>query len=184
MQIFDSIRDFIKYSDDQELYKYLGIFGGILCILFGVLFYFHYSRVSWYTQQLKQLDTWRKHTQKILKNSKMVKEQQRQVEEILAKDKDFRIGQAYLSIIRQGNLMGKIVDKTPVPRTGETISGKTEVQISSNLRGMSMKEVTDFLMLIAQVPQLYTKDITIKKTPGRSTVDIDITVATLEPSAS
>ena len=80
--------------------------------------------------------------------------------------------------------MDKLVDQSAIPTTGETVSGKTEVQISSNLRGMSMKEVTDFLMLIAQVPQLYTKDITIKKTPGRPTVDIDITVATLEPSAT
>ena len=183
MQMFDSLRNVIKYSDDRELYKYLGAFGAIVCLLFGLLIYFHYSRVSWYSGQLKKLDKWRIHTRKILRDSQLVKAQQQQVEVILAKDNDFLIGQAYESIIHKGRLTGKLVDQSAVI-TGESISGKTEVQVTSSLRNLSMKEVTDFLMLIAQVPQLYTKDITIKRTPGRSTVDIDITVATLEPSAT
>lgn len=183
MVLFDSLRDFIKHSEDGELYKYLGIFAGLFCALFGLLIYFHYSRVTWYTDQLKQLDKWRSQTRQLLRNSKLVKAQQQQVEEILARDKEFRIGQAYQKIIRDARLNEKLIDQSP-PTTGETVSDKTEVQITSNLRNLSMKEVTNFLMLIAQVPQLYTKDITIKKTPGRPTVDIDITVATLEPSAT
>lgn len=182
MKFFDSLRDKIKYADDKELFQYLGIFSGVICLLFALLFYFHYSRVHWYTGQLKQLNSWRGQTRQILSDAKMVKLQQEQVEEILAKDKEFRIGQAYQSIVRSGNLTSKLVDQS-IPTTGESISGKTEVLITSQLRGLSMKEVTDFLVLIAQVPQLYTKELTIKRTSGRSTVDVDITVATLEPSA-
>ncbi len=181
MEPFDSARDFIKYSDDKDLYTFLCSFGGFFCVLFGILIYFHYSRVSWYTGQLKQLDKRRSHTRTILRDSQTVKAQQQQVEEILAMDKDFRIGEAYEKIINEQRLRSKLIDQS-IPTASESISGKIERQITSNLRGLSMKEVTDFLMRIAQVPQLYTKDITIKKTPGRSTVDIDITVATLEPS--
>ncbi len=177
--MLDSLRDFIKYAEPKELAKYLGIFAGVLCLLFGALIYFHHSRVSWYTGQSKQLDIWRKQTQKILRDAKLVKAQQQQVDEILSKDKDFRIGGAYESVIRKSNLAGKPVD-TSDPTTGESLSGKNEVHITSHLKGLSMKEVTDFLAQIAQVPQLYTKDLTIKRTAGRSTVDIDITVATLE----
>lgn len=180
MQFFDGLRDMIKYADDRELVKYLGAFGAAFLLLFGLLFYFHYSRVNWYKNQLKVLGTWRKQTQKILSDFQLVKAQQEQVEDILAKDKDFRIGEAFQSIISNANLRNKIVDMSPIPTPGETISGKTELQMTSTLRGLSMKEVTDFLTMIAQVPQLYTKDITIKRTPGRPTVDIDITVATLE----
>ncbi len=182
MTFLDPIVDMIKQADDRELLTYAGIFSGIFVILLGLLFYFHYSRVSWYTIQLRNLSRERDKTRKILAKTKKVKAQQKQVEDILAKDKDFRIGQAYQSIIKQGRLINKLVDKKPTPRTGETISGNTEVLINSTLRGLSMKEVTDFLLLIAKVPQLYTKEITIKKVPGRPTVDIDITVATLEPS--
>lgn len=179
MQLFDSVRDFIKYAEPKELAKYLGIFAGVFCLLFGILMYLHYSRVSWYTNQSKQLDTWRKQTQKILRDAKLVKAQQQQVDQIIAKDKDFRIGDAYESIMRKAGVFSKATD-TSDATTGESLSGKNEVLITSHLKGLSMKEVTDFLVQIAQVPQLYTKDLTIKRTAGRSTVDIDITVATLE----
>ncbi len=179
MQLFDSLRDFIKYSEPKELAKYLGIFAGVFCLLFGILFYFHYSRVSWYAGQLEQLNTWRKETQKILRDAKLVKAQQQQVDEIIAKDKNFLIGEAYQSVIRKAGIFGKDI-VTSDATTGESLSGKNEVQITSHLKGLSMKEVTDLLVQIAQVPQLYVKDLTIKRTPGRPTVDIDITVATLE----
>lgn len=181
MNVFDSLRDFVKYTETNELIKYLAIFVGVFLLFFGLLIGLHYRRVSWHSGQIAQLDTWRKQTQTILRDAKIVKAQQQQVEEILSKDKDFRIGKAYESVIRKGGFAGKLIDQSN-PTTGESISGKTEVQITSRLNGLSMKEVTDLLVLIAQIPQLYTKEVTIKKTPGRPTVDVDITVATLELS--
>ncbi len=181
MSFLDPIVDMIKQADESELLKYAGIVGGIFLLLLGLLFYYHYSQVSWYTAQLKKLDSERLKTRTILRDAKLVKAQQQEVEDILAQNRDFRIGEAFQSIIQQGKLQAKLVDRS-APRTGESISGKTEVQISATLRGLSMKEVADFLLLIAKVPQLYTKELTIKKVPGRSTVDIDIVVATLEAS--
>lgn len=182
MTFLNQIIDLIKQADDSELLKYFSLSLGIFLVLLGGLLYFHYDQVSWHTKQLRNLDKERTKTRTILRDTKIVKAQQKEVEDILAQDKDFRIGQAYQSIIQKSKLGSKIVDKKPTPRTGDTVSDKTELQITSTLRGLSMKEVTDFLLLIAQVPQLYTKDITIKKIPGRPTVDVDITVATLEQS--
>jgi hypothetical protein len=181
MAVLDPIVDFIKQADEKELYTYLGVFAGVFLVLFGLLVYYHWSQVSWYQTQLRKLDKERSTTRTILQDTLLVKAQQQQVEDILTQDKDFIIGQAYKSIIQQSQLASREVNRS-TPRTGESISGKTEVQISSILKGLTMKEVTDFLLAIAKVPQLYTKDITIKKNAGRPTVDVDITVATLEPS--
>lgn len=179
MALFDPLVTFIKQADDREFYTYLGIFAGVIALLFGLLIYYHWRQVSWYHVQVTKLNRERNKTKDILRNTQLVKAQQQQVEEILTKDKDFRIGQAYKSIVQQSRLGSREVNRS-TPRTGETVSDMTEVQISSTLKGLSMKEVTDFLLAIAKVPQLYTKDITIKKTPGRSSIDVDITVATLE----
>jgi hypothetical protein len=181
MNVLDSIRDSIKYSESKELAKYMATFASVFCLIFGFLIYLSYRQVNKYNSQLKQLDSWRKQTQQILRDAKIVRAQQEEVEEILSKDKDFRIGEAYQSVVRKANLSGKLVD-TSLPTTGETISSKTEVLVTSRLKGLSMKEVTDFLVGIAQVPQMYTKEVTIKRTPGRPMVDIDIAVATLELS--
>ncbi len=182
MEFLDSIKERIASSDDKELYTYFGIFGGILLLLFGFLAYYHHRRVSWYTTEVKKLDKLRSHTRKILRDATIVKAQQQLVEEILAQDKDFLIGQAYQSIIRKQNLASKLIDQS-APTTGESVSGKTEVQITSNLRNMSMKEFTYFLIAIAQAPKLYTIEITIKNTSGRPTDNLEIMVATLDPSA-
>lgn len=181
MALLDPIVDMIKQADDTELMKYLGIVAGIFTVLLGLLVYWHYSSVSWYSSQLSHLDKERAKTRKILRDAKAAKAQQQQVEDILAQDTDFRIGQVYKAIIKKAGLQTKRTDEA-APKTGESVSGKTELQITSTLKGLSMKEVTDFLQLIAQVPQLYTKEITIKKAPGKPTVDVDITVATLEQS--
>ena len=183
MDLLDSVRSRLENADEKELYTYFGIVGGVLFLFFSILMYNHYSRVSWYTNELKKLNTQRNITRQILRDSRMVKTQQQQVEEILAQDKDFRIVEAFQIIIRNGNLSSKLVDQS-APTTGESISGKTEVHVTSKLKNMSMKEVTDFLILIANVPQMYTKEISIQKPFGKPTVDIDITVATLEPSGA
>ena len=99
MNVLDSLRDVVKYSEPKELAKYLGIFAGVFCLIFGLLIFMHYRRVHWYTDQLKQLDAMRKQTSQILRDSKLVKAQQQEVEEILSKDKDFRIGEAYQSVV-------------------------------------------------------------------------------------
>ena len=183
MDFLDSLRTYIENADERELYTYYAIIGGIIFFLFGLLTYYHYSNVSWYNRELNKLNKQRTITRQILQDSKMVKAQQQKVEQILAQNKDFRIGEAYQTIIRNGNLASKLVDQS-APTTGESISGKTEVQVTSKLKNMSMKEVTDFLVMIASVPQLYTKEISIQKPFGKPSVDVDITVATLEPSTT
>lgn len=182
MDFLESIRTRLENADEKELYSYYGIIGGALFFLFALLVYNHYSRVSWYKFELNKINTQRNLTRQILRNAKLVKAQQQQVEEILAQDKDFRIGEAYQTIIRTGNFASKLVDQS-APTTGESINGKTEVQVIAKLKNLSMKEVTDLLAMIASVPQLYTKEVSIQKPHGKSTVDLDITVATLEPSS-
>jgi hypothetical protein len=183
MELLESLRTRLENADDKELYTYFGIVGGVLFLLFGLLMYNYYSRVSWYSNELKKINTQRSLTRQILRDAKLVKAQQQQVEEILAQDKDFRIVEAYQTIIRSGNFASRLVDQS-APTTGESISGKTEVQVTSKLKNMSMKEVTDLLAMIAAVPQLYTKEISIQKPHGKATVDLDITVATLESSSA
>lgn len=94
MSVLDPIVDMIKQADDSELLKYFGIATGIVVALLGILFYLHYSRVSWHTTRLRNLDRERIKTRNILRDTKLVKAQQQKVEDILAQDKDFRIGQA------------------------------------------------------------------------------------------
>ncbi len=180
MELLDKFRDFISNLEDTDFYKYLGAFFGVFALLLCLLFYIHYSKVNKYFAELKKADAMRLQTKKLLGDYKAVNAQREKVEDILAKDRNFRIGEAYQTIVQRSGLSSRA--ELSAPTSGESFSGKTEVVISSHFSSLTMKQVTDLLQAIAQVPQLYVKDLVLKKTPSQ-TVDVDITVATLVPSS-
>lgn len=183
MELLNRIKDFIRALEDRDLYIYIASYLAILMLLLMLLIYFHYSKVSSYNEQLKKIDTQRAQTKKILTDYKAVNLQAARVEDILAENKNFRIGEAYQGIINRLGL-GSNQTEMPTPAAGETVSGKTEVVLNTHLNGITMKQLTDLLSEIANVNQMYPKDLVIKKTPNSQTVDVDLTIATLEPSTT
>lgn len=183
MELLDRIQEFIKGLEDIDVYKYFAAFLAALVVLLTISIYLHYSRVSRYTADLKTLETLRAQTKKILSDYKAVTAQKEKVEDILAQNKNFRVGEAFQSILEKTHLLMHQTDQT-APTPGETVSGKTEILVSSHLNNINMKQLTDLLLQIANVPQMYTKDLVIKKNPNAPAVDVDITVATLEPSTT
>lgn len=183
MEALDNIRHRIKSLEDKELYTYSAAFFGIMLLLLALLTFVHYRKVRYYQAELKRVDTQRAETKKILSNYKIAKAHSQKVEEILAQNKDFRIGEAFQDIIQRVGLGSRLQNQI-VPTIGEAVSGKTEFQVAAQFSRLSMKNVTDLLMAIAAVPQLYTKEVAIKKEQGSPAVDVDITIATLELSAT
>ncbi len=181
MEFLEQLRDTINSLEDTAFYKYLAAFFGGIIILLGLLVYFHYRKVSNYTEELKKVDVLRTQTKKILSDFKVVTQQRHLVEDILSENKNFRIGEAFQSIVQRLGLKQNLSEQTGLA-TGETISGLTELHISAHFSSISMKQLTDLLTALGQVPQLYTKDLTIKRSPRGRSVDVDINVATLEPS--
>jgi hypothetical protein len=183
MEALDNLRNRIKNLEDRELYTYSAALFGAILLLLALLTFVHYRKVSYYREELKRVDTQRAETKKILSNYKIAKAHSQKVEEILAQNKDFRIGEAFQDIIQRVGLSGRLQNQI-VPTIGEAVSGKTEFQVIAQFSRLSMKNVTDLLMAIAAVPQLYTKEVTIKKENGSPAVDLDITIATLELSTN
>lgn len=180
MEWLDKLRDYIRNLESRDLYKNFGAFFGCLVLLLALMFYLHYRRVGRSIANLKTLDTLRAETKKIIASHKAVVAQKEKVNELLAQNKNFRIAEAYQTIVQKLGLLPKITEPIS-PVIGETISPeKTEVTVTSHFTGISMKNLTDLLSQIAAVPQLYTKELIIKRAPQGHLVDIDITIATLE----
>ena len=183
MQWLDNIRDYVRQLDTRDLYKGLALFFGVLALLLSLTFYLHYRRVKRYTADLKTLDNLRSETKRIITRYKAVSAQKEKVEELLAQNKNFRIAETYHTIVEKLRLLPKL--KGPItPVVGETISGKNEVSVSSHFSDISMKNLTDLLSQIATIQQLYTKELTIKKSANTQAIDVDITIATLESSTT
>lgn len=183
MEFLETIRDFIKGLEDRDVYKYFAAFFAGLFVLLSLSFYLHYNRVHKYLADIKNVESMRAQTKKILSDYKAVTAQKEKVEEILAENKEFRLGEAYQAILEKTGLLARQTDQS-TPTAGESIGGKTEFYLTSHFEGMNMRQVTDLLLAIANVPQMYVKDLVIKKEPNTPAVDVDITVATLESGAT
>lgn len=180
MEAFKKFRDFINNLDEKEFYKYTFLFLGVFFLIIGLIFYVSYSRIAKYTALLQQLNKERLKTRKILSENRIVIQQESKVEEILARNKNFILRQAYNEILKNVDLT-KHQSEEPTTGQGITISGKIERILISHLDGITMKQLTELLLKIAEEERIYPKELIIKKTPNAKTVDVELTVATLEP---
>jgi hypothetical protein len=184
MTLTDRIREWVKGLEDRDIYKYIAIALGIVTLLIGLLMYIYYGKVSKYTRQLQEIIMERKQAQQILSDYKAVAQQHAKIEQILTQDKNFLITKKYSEILKALGLTSHQQEE-PKRTPGATVSGRTESNINSHLSGITMKQVTDLLSAIADVPQLYPKELIIRKpTPNAQTVDVDLTITTLEPETA
>lgn len=183
MELINRLKNFISNLEEKESYKYILASIGILFLLLALLAYFYYSKINKYNNELKRINTQRQQTRKILGDYKSVNQQQFKVEEILAQDPNFRISQAYKDIIQKSGLTVYQQDE-PTRAIGESVDNKTEITLTSHLTGISMKQLTELLSNIANIIRLYPKDLTIKKSPKAQAIDVDLTIATLEPAST
>lgn len=179
MAILKRVEDFIKNLDEKEFLQYALIFFTGLGLLLSLIFYFHYKIVNKYKTQLTEINKERNKTKEILTNYRLVLQQREKVEDVLAKDKNFFIAQTYNNILKKLNLSNKQV-QAPTRSDGDTISGKIEKRLTSNLDGLTMETLTNLLTEIAENERLYPKELSIKKVPGSNTIDVELTIATLE----
>lgn len=179
MAIFNTIQNFIKNLDEQELIKYFTGFAlGILGLIFLIL-YLNYSGVNKYKTKLQEINKERLKTKKILTDYKLVNQQKQKIEDILSANQNFYIAQEYNNLIKKQNLT-KYQSEEPTNSDGQIISGKIERILASHLDSITMKQLTELLTQIAEIERLYPKELIIKKVPNSQKIDVDLTIATLE----
>lgn len=181
MEALIKFRNFIKSLEDKDFYKYCAIAGSVILLLLGLIFFIFWSKVNRYTNEFMEINKLRNSTKTILTDYKIVNQQRAKVEEILAQNKNFILAKAYKDIIDELNL-GSFQSEEPKRSQGQIVGDKIETILSGSLSGISMKQLTDLLSEIANVEQIYPKDLVIKKSPNKNAVDIELTIATLETS--
>lgn len=182
MQFLNNIQDFIKNLSKQDILKYLGILFAILSSVFALMLYLHYYRVSSYLQELDDVNKERKSTAAILAKNNLVVQQRQKVDAILKQDAQvFRIAEVFENIVKKLKLEGKRETKEILTTEGAVISDKIEQKLTIKLNNITTKDLIDLLQEISKVERLYPKELSIKKNNDK-TINIEITIATLEPA--
>lgn len=179
MKIVQMPIDFIKNIDTKQFYRYLFLFLGIFLGLLALILYIHFSSVSTLRKKIKRINTQREITRQILEQHEQVIQQKIRVDEILEKDKNFKIKQYVPQVIQSLNLtayntkIGEVIDD-------DLNNGYREERLDAYFGGMSMKNIVDLLDALEKNERVYTKELSITKSPKGPLLDVTLVIATLQ----
>ncbi len=181
MEPFKKIQATFESMDQRRFsLTMLGVFIFIILIS-GTLIYRYYATIAAVNKRAEIANRKRNELRGLLERYEMVKKQQAEVDSLLSKDKEFKIGGYFNDLIMK---FGIEKNKTREPETSrETLdNGYTEVKLYATFAQMSTKQIAELLDAIEQNERVYTKEVEMYK-PGTNgqTVNVNLLIATIEP---
>lgn len=182
MDFIERIQDVIDSVDEKKLYTYISV--GIILFGLGIgLFIFQYYRtINNARSAIEETNELREDAQSILGKLEQVKKQRAEVDAMLLKEPNFKIGGYFDELLKRMHLANK---KTMGTTSTADLDEKYRESIYTvKFAGMNMRELTQLLNEIEQKERLYTKRLEIQKSKKNpQTIDVDLTVATLQLKA-
>lgn len=173
------IRNFLKGLDLHEVYKYTGIILAIILLINGGLLWSYYRSVHQLQNKLAALNRQRAESRALLEKNEYVLQQQARVDEILERDKNFKIKEYFIAVVQKLGLAG-LISKDADIASNELMNGYTEIKLDVSLTNMNMQQLVDLLYNIEQNERVYTKDLKITKNLRAPTIDVSLVIATFE----
>jgi len=181
MELMNRLRLFIEGMEEREFKQYLLIVLGVILLVTGFLVFRHYRKVGALQERIENINDEREEkVSTILQRMNVVTQQRKQVYDILAKNKDFRIANYFDTLLKKQGL----VDKSTVQSPSVVVLGPdySETILSASFVRMTMKELTELLEKIEKNERVYAKSLEIiKSTKTPKTIEVNVTIATLEP---
>lgn len=179
MNIITQISLWLQSLDPKELYRYfIGIILALIIII-GGLMYRHISKVSALRNSIAYSNQLRKESKKILEQHEIVKQQQQEVDTILAQDKNFKILEYFTLLLKELNL-SVYSSKEPIVSQEDLNNGYIELRLDASFTKINMKQLCELLDKIERNERIYTKALNITKTHQAAAIDVAITIATLQ----
>ncbi len=181
MNIIERVKEFLEDLDTKDFYKYVGIFVGILAVLTVFMMYRFYSNVDFYKRQIRTLNNDREEVQELLEKAAAVKQQKKDVNEMLEADPNFKIAGYFKDILAQLGLESKQISSTVTTQErGE--QDYNESILTAKFGDMNMRELSELLNVLEQNKRVYTKELEVQKSrKSPRAIEVQLTIATLQP---
>jgi hypothetical protein len=180
MNVLEKVHTYFEQLDTKAFRNYALTAGLIYLGLICFFLYRHISSVRSLQQRMGYLNVQRQDMQVLLARYGVVKNQQTEVDKLLEKDKDFKIGGFFNTIL---NTLGIAKLKSREPETSKELldNGYTEVKLYASFNAMDMKTIATLLDKLEQNARIYTKEVEVYKPNGATTLNLNLIIATLEP---
>src|SRR5215471_10222616 len=107
MKFLEPIKSFINKLDTKTFYIYLIVYGATCLVLCVLIIIYYYTSISSLQKKIKNIDAYREEVHDILEKHAVIKQQQIVVEEMLAKDPNFKIAETFGKFLAELNLTDK-----------------------------------------------------------------------------
>lgn len=180
MQALNTLLTRIQQFPRDQFRRYLIAFFVGYSLIIGFLVIWHIRSVNNRMTRIKGINKKYLEVRNLLERYEMVKKQKAEVDAVLEKDKDFKIGGYFNTVLQQLNLLGK---KTREPETSaeELENGYREIKLYATFNGLNMKQLIDLLDALEQNERIYTKEVEVYKPEQDRTINVNLLIATLEP---
>ncbi len=183
MNILEKVSLLLLSKEQEDFYKYIGGYAlGLFIICISIIGYY-YSATSNLKSNLQSLYKTQQECKLLLEKVKTIEQQKESVDAVLNTEKSFKIKNYFEELLRSLNLTPN--QKRDAEVTEEEIlkNQYSEIKLSAQLQGISMKQLCQLLETLEKKERLYTKDLIITKGRG-PTIDVAITIGTLKQVTS
>ena len=180
MKVIEKIKSFFHKLNIEQLSKHTTSLVATVIVITALTLYISYSKISSLQTKSTNINNARKTARGILSRQELVKTQKAEVDEILSKEKNFKIKSYFDSVVSSLNLYGK---KQKEAITTEELPNKfTEVRLTTTLININTQELCSLLQAIERKTRVYTKRLEINKKDHNDSLRVDLVIATLKPN--
>lgn len=182
MKLLTDIYAYLYNLDEKEFTTLLAATLSTLTLGFFLTIFFYYRKMTTLKKQFTIVNEKREEIQTLLRKYGKIEQQQQAADSLLEEYKNFKIRGYFESLLAELDLTNKKTSELETTKA-EQDTKYIETTLTASLGSLTMKQTCQLLEKIKQNRIIYPKEleiITSKKRPR--TVDVMITIATLQPS--
>jgi hypothetical protein len=181
MKLLDTLNIFFSKLDKKTFYTYTIVYSVTCGLLIVVMIYYYYSTTGELHKKIRGLNSSREEVLEILEKNVLIKQQQTIVEEMLAKDPNFKIQGTFGKIVANRNLLKKQQGGGEISTT-DLEDNYRRNELSVKFDDMTMQELTQLLEDIEKNPRIATEKLDISRSKKNAkTIEVSLTISTLLP---
>lgn len=180
MELLDKMQAYFNSIDQKRFFQYIIGILGVITLAIALLFFNYYRTVSRLKGEAFAINELREQAKIILDKAQRIKKDQKEIDAVLAQDKNFKIAGYFEDLIEKLGLAQK---KSSTEVTTASQEGKYQESIlQSRFTAISMKQLAELLQEVELNKRVFIKELDI--TPSKkqqNSIDATLTIATLEP---
>jgi len=180
MASLESLKDYLQGLSHKEVLRIISLYAIIFMALVGFFLFRHFNTIAELDEKTRLLNKARGQIQQVLTSYEHIKNKKKEVDKLLAEDKNFYLQKYYQDTIAGLNI------SNPVASTLQSSAGPagyTEDSLQITLSQISMKQLCDFLQALQSKQRVFVRNVDITKANVDKKINVNMSIATLKPIA-